>query len=180
MKNQLLLHSCCAPCSSYVIEYLSENFDLTLLYYNPNIFPVEEYTKRAAEQKRLIGLLDGNISVIEGEYDYSLFLHAVSGLESEREGGKRCEVCFELRLREAAAVAKARGIEYFTTTLSVSPHKDADALNAIGAQMAEEYNVKYLYANFKKKNGYKRSIELSRELGLYRQSYCGCEFSKII
>lgn len=176
----LLLHACCAPCSSYCLEYLSQHFSITVLFYNPNISPAEEYQKRVDEIRRLISELPAKnkISLIEGRYLPEEFYSSVKGLELEPEGGKRCPVCFELRLREAALTAKKLGFDYFTTTLSISPLKDAEKLNDIGKMLSDEYGVAYLYSDFKKKNGYKRSIELSREYNLYRQNFCGCMFSK--
>lgn len=176
----LLLHSCCAPCSSYVLEYLSEYFKITVLYYNPNIFPLEEYKYRIEEQRRLIESLPAKnpISFIPTEYEPEKFYEAVKGYENIPEGGERCFKCYELRLREAALYARRGDFDYFTTTLSISPLKKADKLNEIGLWLEEEYGVKYLCSDFKKKNGYKRSVELSAEYGLYRQEYCGCVFSK--
>ena len=176
----LLLHSCCAPCSSYVLEYLSNYFKITILYYNPNISPIEEFNKRVEEQKRLIALLKTKhpVSFIEGNYDNDLYESIIKGLEDEPERGKRCYVCYELRLRECAKIAKERGYDYFSTTLSISPYKNSDWLNDIGSKLEKEYKVNYLYADFKKKNGYKRSIELSNIYHLYRQNYCGCIYSK--
>lgn len=176
---KLLLHSCCAPCSSYVLEYLSEYFEITVFYYNPNIFPESEYTKRILEQQTLIGEMEPRhpISFLAGPYDREKFYELAKGLEHLKEGGERCMKCYELRLREAAEIAKSGEFDYFTTTLSISPMKNADRLNEIGRKLEEEYQVKYLMSDFKKKNGYKRSIELSKEFGLYRQDYCGCEFS---
>ena len=175
----LLLHSCCAPCSSYVLEYLSNYFEITVFYYNPNIFPESEYTKRILEQQTLIGQMETKypVSFAAGCYDRDRFYEIAKGLEKEKEGGERCRKCYELRLREAASMAAEGGFDYFTTTLSISPMKNAARLNEIGLSLEEEYPVKYLVSDFKKKNGYKRSIELSREHGLYRQDYCGCEFS---
>ena len=176
----LLLHSCCAPCSSYVLKYLSNYFKITLLYFNPNISPEEEYRKRVAEQKRLIAELPVKypVTFIEGRYEPAEFYNAVKGLEKEPEGGARCFVCYELRLRETAKEAVRYGADYFCTTLSISPHKNAGKLMEIGERLAKEYNIPYLPSDFKKKNGYKRSIELSREYDLYRQNYCGCVFSR--
>ena len=176
----LLLHSCCAPCSSYVLEYLSNYFKITILYYNPNISPIEEFYKRVEEQKRLISLLKTKypVSLIEGDYDNNLFEDTVKGLENEPERGKRCYACYELRLRQCAKIAKDRGFDYFTTTLSISPYKNSNWINEIGSKLEQEYKVNYLYADFKKKNGYKRSIELSNIYHLYRQNYCGCIYSK--
>lgn len=175
----LFLHSCCAPCSSYVLEYLSEYFQITVFYYNPNIYPDEEYYKRVEEQKRFIERFPAKhkISFVEGNYDKDRFYAMAKGLELVPEGGERCFVCYELRLREAAEYAKERDMDYFTTTLSISPMKNAEKLNEIGEKLAQEYGVKYLTSDFKKKNGYKRSVEISEEYGMYRQDYCGCVFS---
>lgn len=176
---RLLLHSCCAPCSSYVLEYLSDYFEITVFYYNPNIYPESEYTKRILEQQTLIGSMKVKypVAFVAGTYDKEAFYAATKGMEHIREGGERCLKCYEMRLRESAKLAKAGEFEYFTTTLSISPLKNADRLNEIGKRLEEEYGVSYLQSDFKKKNGYKRSIELSKEFGLYRQNYCGCEFS---
>ncbi|MFW2488222.1 epoxyqueuosine reductase QueH [Clostridium chromiireducens] len=175
----LLLHSCCAPCSSYVLEYLSQYFSITIFFYNPNIYPLEEFSRRVAEQKGLISELKvkHEIMFIEGRYDTESFYMISKGLEQEKEGGARCFKCYELRLKEAALIASEKSYDYFTTTLSISPHKNAQKLNEIGKILSEEYGVKYLYSDFKKKEGYKRSIELSKEYNLYRQDYCGCVFS---
>lgn len=177
----LLLHSCCAPCSSYVLEYLSRYFEITVFYYNPNIFPPEEYKKRVEEQKHLIGQLPSEhpIHFLEGRYLPEEFYAAVKGLEQIPEGGERCFACYELRLREAAALARELGTDYFTTTLSISPLKNAAKINEIGQRLEAEYGVKHLPSDFKKKNGYRRSVELSGNYGLYRQDYCGCVYSKI-
>ena len=176
----LLLHSCCAPCSSYVLEYLSQYFKISILFYNPNIYPLEEYSRRVIEQKGLISALKvkNEIRFVEGKYDTESFYDIAKGLENQKEGGERCFKCYELRLKEAAIIAKEQEFDYFTTTLSISPHKNAQKLNEIGSKLSEEYSVKYLYSDFKKKEGYKRSIELSNEYNLYRQDYCGCIFSK--
>ena len=175
----LLLHSCCAPCSSYTLEYLSQYFKITVFYYNPNIYPEKEYHKRVAEQKRFIEALPVKYPVdfVEGVYDTERFYAMARGLEHVAEGGERCFKCYELRLREAAILAKQGGYDYFTTTLTISPLKNARKLNEIGGRLAEEYGVCHLPSDFKKRNGYKRSIELSAEYGLYRQDYCGCVFS---
>lgn len=175
-KPRLLLHSCCGPCSSYVLEYLSVYFDITLYYYNPNIFPPEEYEKRLQNQ---VSLLDQTkwARLVPSEYDHGEFLIAAKGLENEREGGARCTECFRLRLEKTAQKAKEGGFDYFTTTLSVSPHKNALLLGELSEEIGEKYGVKPLPADFKKRNGYKRSVELSERYGLYRQNYCGCEFS---
>ena len=176
----LLLHSCCAPCSSYVLEYLSKYFKISILFYNPNIYPLEEYSRRVAEQKGLISVLKvkNEISFLEGRYDTENFYNIAKGLEDQKEGGERCFKCYELRLKEAAIIAKEHNYDYFTTTLSISPHKNAQKLNEIGNELSKQYNVEYLYSDFKKKEGYKRSIELSNQYDLYRQDYCGCIFSK--
>ena len=176
----LLLHSCCAPCSSYVLEYLSQYFSITVLYYNPNIFPEEEYKYRIQEQQKLIDNLPvkNKISLIGTEYTPEDFYSKIKGHEKDKEGGERCFICYELRLREAAKYAKEGKFDYFTTTLSISPLKNADKLNEIGGIIAQEKGIKYLYSDFKKRNGYKRSTDLSKEYGLYRQNYCGCVYSK--
>lgn len=176
---RLLLHSCCAPCSSYVLEYLSRYFEITVFYYNPNIYPPEEFGKRVEEQKRLIAQLPAEhpISFLDGPYEPERFYEMARGLEQVPEGGARCFKCYRLRLTETAEMARAGKYDYFTTTLSISPLKNAEKLNEIGGQLAKDYGVDYLYSDFKKRNGYKRSTELSREYGLYRQDYCGCEFS---
>lgn len=176
---KLLLHSCCAPCSSYVLEYLSDFFEITVFYYNPNIFPESEYTKRLLEQQTLIGNMCFRhpVSFLAGNYDKDKFYEMAEGMEHLKEGGERCFRCYGLRLRKTAQMAVNGGFDYFTTTLSISPLKNAEKLNSIGMEVAAEYGVKYLQSDFKKKNGYKRSIELSNEYGLYRQDYCGCQFS---
>lgn len=175
----LLLHACCAPCSSYCLEYLSNYFSITVYYYNPNIYPESEYSHRSAEVKRLIGemKLKNKVSFIEGEFNPQEFYTCVKGLEKEKEGGERCFKCYRLRLESTAKLAKELGFDYFTTTLSISPLKKAYKINEIGEEIGEIYNVRHLPSDFKKKEGYKRSIELSREHGLYRQNYCGCVFS---
>jgi len=177
---RLLLHSCCAPCSSYVLEYLTEYFDITVYYYNPNISPMGEYEKRIAEQKRLISEMKfkNSVSFIEGTYNHDEFISLTRGLENLPEGGERCSLCYEMRLEAAAQKAAEINADYFTTTLSVSPYKNTAKLNTIGLKLAMEYGVPYLVSDFKKNNGYKRSIELSTEYGLYRQNFCGCFFSK--
>ncbi|MDE6619968.1 MAG: epoxyqueuosine reductase QueH [Lachnospiraceae bacterium] len=181
---RLLLHSCCAPCSSYVLEYLRQYFEITVLYYNPNISMESEYQKRVEEQKRLIAAYNQQddsglpISVIEGDYEPEAFFGIAKGLEQCPEGGERCFACYELRLRKTAELAKELWQDYFATTLTVSPLKNAAKLNEIGGQLAEEYQIPWLPSDFKKKNGYKRSIELSAEYELYRQNYCGCIYSK--
>ena len=177
---KLLLHTCCAPCSSYVIEYLSNYFEITILYYNPNISPVEEYEKRLNEQKRLLKEITTKHSVclLECKYDHESFENLAKGLENEPERGARCLKCYRLRLEETAKLAKENNFHYFGTSLSVSPYKSSDILNKIGEELADFYNIPYLYSDFKKKEGYKRSIELSKIYNLYRQDYCGCKYSK--
>ena len=177
-RPTLLLHSCCGPCSSAVLERLTGHFQVTLLYYNPNIEPEEEYRHRLAEQRRLLELLGGEVGMMECAYDHEAFEAFAPGMAEEPEGGKRCLACFALRLKETADRAKENGFEYFTTTLSVSPHKNAEALNRIGQAAGERAGMKYLFADFKKQNGYLRSLELSRQYGLYRQDYCGCLYSR--
>ncbi len=189
---RLLLHSCCAPCSSYVLEYLRAHFRITVFYYNPNISPQEEYRKRVEEQKRLIGICNGKLSagrrtdaedaypieIIEGDYEPERFAEIARGRERCPEGGERCFACYELRLRASAERAKEGRFDYFATTLTVSPLKNAAKLNEIGERLAAEYGVAWLPSDFKKKGGYQRSVELSKEYGLYRQDYCGCAYSK--
>ena len=184
-RPRLLLHSCCAPCSSYVIEYLSRYFDICLYYYNPNISPEDEYIKRSEELKRLVGSMDteGAVEVKVAPYEPEEFYSMAKGLEHEPEGGARCMGCYELRIRKTAEyMLSVEGTEeaydFFATTLSISPLKNAEALNSIGEAVAREYGLRYLVSDFKKKNGYKRSVELSEKYGLYRQDYCGCVFSK--
>ena len=177
-KPKLLIHSCCAPCSSYVLEYLNVYFDITILYYNPNIYPETEFYKRVAEQEKLVNAMGLSSEIINIGYNSNEFYSAVKGLEKEPEGGRRCEKFFYLRLEKTAQIAKERGFDYFTTTLSVSPLKNEQILNQIGKQLSEKYDIPYLYSDFKKKNGYKRTIELSKKYELYRQNYCGCIFSQ--
>lgn len=194
-RKKLLLHSCCAPCSSYVLEYLREYFDITVFFYNPNISSSIEYEKRMQEEIRLIEAYNeqvrngnfenmnstrkaGLIQIIEAEYEPSKFYEAVKGYEDLGEGSIRCRKCFELRLGESAKVAKNRGFDYFTTTLTISPLKNAEWLNEIGAFWGEKEGILFLPSDFKKKDGYKRSIQLSKDFGLYRQDFCGCAFSK--
>ncbi|MEZ3421016.1 MAG: epoxyqueuosine reductase QueH [Eubacterium sp.] len=176
----LLLHACCAPCSSACLEYLNRHFDITVFYYNPNISPKAEFDKRLEEEKRLIAemLPDKSIKVIEGIYDYNDFLKTVKGLENAAEGGERCFKCYRLRLEKTAELAKKMHFDYFCTTLSISPLKNAQKINEIGFETAERFGVNWLPSDFKKKEGYKRSIELSRQFRLYRQNFCGCVFSK--
>lgn len=177
---RLLLHSCCAPCSSYCIEYLAQFFSITILYYNPNISPREEFEKRAAEQQRLVSEMQvkNPVSVVVDSYDPNEFYSAVKGFEHIPEGGERCFICYRLRLERAAEYAAQHGFDYFCSTLSISPLKNAAKLNEIGAELSEIYNVRNLPSDFKKRGGYLRSIELSKQHGLYRQNYCGCVFSK--
>ena len=176
----LLLHSCCAPGGIYVLKYLSQYFSITLLYYNPNIFPQKEYEIRCSEQERLINEMTyiNPVKFVSGTYIPQEFFDTVKGLEKEPEGGKRCFRCYELRLREAAILAKEGEFDYFATTLSISPLKNADKINEIGELLSAEYGVKHLPSDFKKKEGYKQSVELSKEYGLYRQNFCGCIYSK--
>lgn len=180
LTPSLLLHSCCAPCSSYTIEYLSQYFNITVLYYNPNISPQGEYEKRKAEQIRLISTMPtkNKVELVDCDYDYSQFEAIAKGYEHCKEGGERCFRCYELRLREACEYAKRLGKDYFCTTLSISPLKNSQKINEIGYMLQEELGVKWLPSDFKKREGYKRSIELSREYNLYRQNFCGCIYSK--
>lgn len=175
-RKKLLMHSCCAPCSSACIERLKEYFDITIFFYNPNMDTLKEYQCRAEEQKRLCNILD--VDCVIEDYNSQDFYSAVKGLEKEKEGGSRCEKCFYLRLNKASQYAREHGYHYFTTTLTVSPLKNARLLNQIGKEIEEKTGVPFLVSDFKKKNGYLRSIELSKEYKLYRQNYCGCEFSK--
>ncbi|WP_066052521.1 epoxyqueuosine reductase QueH [Anaerotignum propionicum] len=180
-RPRLLLHSCCGPCSSYVLEYLSTYFDITIFYYNPNIAPFEEFTFRAEEQQKLLKeiSLASPASFLLGTYDSAAFFELAKGHENEPEGGLRCKACYKLRLRKTAEEAKKEGFDYFTTTLSISPHKDAQSLNQIGKELSEEYDIPYLFSDFKKRDGYRRSCQLSEIYGLYRQNYCGCPYSKL-
>ena len=177
---RLLLHSCCAPCSSYCLEYLSKYFSITIFYYNPNIFPEEEYRKRVEGMKRLIDemQLENPVDFMEGEYRPQDFFDMAKGLEKVPEGGERCFKCYRMRMEETAKLAQQGGYDYFTTTLSISPLKNAAKINEIGEELGEIYKVEHLPSDFKKKNGYKRSIELSAEHNLYRQNYCGCVYSR--
>lgn len=179
-RPRLLLHVCCAPCSSYVLEYLAGRFDITLYFYNPNIAPEGEYDFRYRELVRFVEECGySEVKIIRETYEPEAFNAIAAGMEQEPEGGARCYKCYKLRLRKSAEAAKAGGFEYFTTTLSISPHKNAEWLNKIGLALAEEYSIPYLCSDFKKKGGYQRSIALSREHNLYRQDYCGCIFSKM-
>ena len=179
--KKLLLQSCCGPCSSYVLEYLSNYFEITVYYYNPNIDTEEEYLKRLKEQEKLIKLMvfKNKVDFKKGKYERDKFKKIVKGLEEEKEGGLRCNACYALRMEAAAILAKEENFDYFTTTLSVSPYKNAEKINEIGEKLEKKYGVKYLYSDFKKREGYKRSIELSKLYNLYRQNFCGCVYSKI-
>lgn len=176
-RPTLLLHSCCAPCSSYVLEYLTKYFDITIFFYNPNISPENEYRHRVEEQKRLISEMGIDAKFIEGNYEPKKFYEMAKGLENEPERGARCLKCYRMRLEESVKIAKERNFDYFTTTLSISPQKDSAVLNDIGRQLSNEYQIPYLFSDFKKKGGYKRSIELSAQFHLYRQNFCGCVYS---
>ena len=177
---KLLLHACCAPCSSYVLEYLSNYFEITIYYYNPNIHPENEYIRRINELKKFISeyKLVNKVHLIEEEYNPKEYFDHIKGLENLGERSKRCYNCYKFRMEKAAKYAKNNNFDFFTTTLSISPYKDSNWINEIGKVLEDKYNIKYLYADFKKKNGYKRSLELSKEYGLYRQDYCGCIYSK--
>lgn len=177
---KLLLHSCCAPCSSYTLEYLSRYFDITVYYFNPNISPKQEFDKRFEEQKKLISQMPfkNSVTLVEGDYNYDDFLEIAKGLENVPEGGERCFRCYKMRLESTARLAKEQGFDYFCTTLSISPLKNSQKINEIGFEIEEKYGVKWLPSDFKKREGYKRSIQLSREYSLYRQNFCGCVFSK--
>lgn len=175
-KKKLLLHSCCGPCSTACIEKLIKYFDVTIFYYNPNIYPHEEFDKRLVNQEKVLKHFKG-VKIVVPDYDEQIFLQNVKGLELQAEGGLRCEECFKLRLKQTAIYAKLNGYDYFGTTLTVSSHKDEQKINQIGLKIANETNVNFLFADFKKRDGYKRSVDLSHEYGLYRQNYCGCRFS---
>lgn len=178
--KSILLHSCCAPCSSHVITFLSEYFNITILYYNPNISPESEYLKRKAEQIRLIQTLKtkNNLDYLDCDYENDIYESQIKGLESCPEGGNRCRVCFELRLSKTAKLAKDLHYDYFCSTLTVSPHKNSQIINQIGLNLANKYDIKWLPSDFKKDEGYKKSIQLSKDYNLYRQDYCGCIYSK--
>lgn len=182
MKKKILLHSCCAPCSTAVIERLNNDYEITILYYNPNIYPEAEYLKRKNEELKYIEIFNqknanSKIKFLDYDYESEIFYAKTKGFENEREGGARCAICFKLRLEKTASLAKNNGFDIFGTTLTVSPHKNAELINAIGKALKKEYEIEYLESNFKKQDGYKRSIELSKENNLYRQNYCGCEFA---
>ena len=181
-KQKILLHSCCAPCSTAVIERLKDEYDIVIFYYNPNIYPEEEYILRKQEEIKYIKHLndsnvDFSISMLDCDYESEKFYEATVGFENEREGGARCAICFKLRLEKTAQKAKELGFDIFGTTLTVSPHKNAELINSIGLALEKENGVRFLVSNFKKNNGYKRSVELSKENNIYRQNYCGCEFA---
>lgn len=175
-KPRLLLHSCCGPCSSYVLEYLTQYFNVTVLYYNPNIQPEAEYEKRLFYQREVLRHIPA--AILECDYDGAAFEAAAAGYEDAPEGGERCTRCFLLRLEETARLAAAHGFDYFCTTLTVSPHKDPERINAIGTELAQRYGVRWLPSDFKKRDGYLRSIRLAQEYGLYRQDWCGCSYSR--
>ena len=177
-RPKLLLHACCGPCSSYVVEYLSKYFDITIYYYNPNIYPKEEYERRLNELKKFMSIFNNNINVIEEIYNEEDYNSAVKNLEHLGEKSIRCYNCYEFRMDKAAKYARENNYDYFTTTLSISPHKNSKWINEIGSLLEQKHNIKYLYSDFKKKEGYKRSLELSKEYNLYRQDYCGCKYSK--
>ena len=178
----LLLHSCCAPCSSQVITCLTNYFDITILYYNPNIYPEEEYLKRKEEQIRLINTINkiNKLEIIDCDYDNDIYEKEIKGLEKEKEGGNRCYKCFNLRLEKTAQIAKKKKFNFFSTTLTISPYKNSKIINNIGKDLEKKYNITWLYSDYKKKDGYKKSIELSKKYNLYRQNYCGCIYSKRI
>jgi predicted adenine nucleotide alpha hydrolase (AANH) superfamily ATPase len=177
-RPSLLLHACCAPCSSYVLEYLSKYFDITLFFYNPNISPASEHDVRLCELERLVRDMGLDVDIVRADYEPQKFLEIAKGLENLPEASERCRRCYELRLDKTARAAAEGGFDYFTTTLSISPHKNAEWLNQIGRELSEKYEVAYLFSDFKKRGGYKRSCELSAQFGLYRQDYCGCAYSK--
>lgn len=177
-RPKLLLHSCCGPCSSYVLSALTDYFDITVYFYNPNVYPNEEYNKRLKEQIKLINEMNNNkIDIAETFYDDEDYYAYIKGHEKDLEGGTRCHLCYFYRMEKTCIYAKENNYDYFTTTLSVSPYKNSKVLNEIGKSLEEQYNVKYLYSDFKKKDGYKKSIELSKKYDLYRQDYCGCKYS---
>ena len=179
-NKSILLHSCCAPCSSYVITFLAPYFNITILYYNPNIFPKNEYLKRKEEQIRLINSLKtpNKVDILDCDYDNEIYEKQIKGYENCPERGARCNICFKLRLEKTAELAKKNNYDYFCSTLTVSPYKNAKLINEIGNELAKKYQIKWLYSDFKKNDGYKKSIELSKKYNLYRQNYCGCIYSK--
>lgn len=179
-KHSLLLHACCAPCSSYVLEYLHSHFNITMFFYNPNIYPKDEYQKRLDELKRLVREMELDLKIIESDYEPNEFFEISKGLEKLPERSERCKKCYRLRLEKAAAQAQKGRYDYFCTTLSISPHKNAEWINEIGNELSDAYGIQFLPSDFKKKNGYIRSIELSRKYNLYRQNFCGCVFSKAL
>lgn len=178
--KKILLHSCCAPCSSYVITFLSNYFDITILYYNPNIAPKEEYEKRKQEQIKLIKNINTlhKLDYLDCDYDNNLYNEAINGYQDCKESGDRCRICFNLRLEKTAILAKKYKYDYFCSTLTVSPHKNSKIINEIGYNLGQKYDIKWLYSDFKKNEGFKQSIELSKKYNLYRQDYCGCIYSK--
>lgn len=177
-KKKMLLHSCCGPCSTAVIDRLKDEYDLTIFYYNPNIYPLEEYLHRLNEQKRYVKDANLEVVIIDGQYeDTNLFYKAYRGFENNKEGGERCNICFSLRLDKTAKYAKEKGYDIFATTLTVSPHKNAQMINQIGVDLSKKYNIEFLAADFKKKDGYLNSIKISKKYNLYRQNYCGCKYS---
>ena len=178
IKPKLLLHACCGPCSSYVVEYLSKYFDITIYYYNPNTYPETEFNRRLDELNKFINNFNNNVKVIEESYNPIEFYDSIKGLENLGEKSRRCYNCYELRMNKAALYAKNNNFDYFTTTLSISPYKNASWINEIGSKLENKIGIKYIYSDFKKKNGYKRSLELSKKYNLYRQEYCGCVYSK--
>ena len=177
-KPKLLLHVCCAPCSSHCLSVLEPFFDITVFYYNPNISPIEEYQRRLNEEKKYLSLVHPNIKIVDAKYDNEKFEELSKGLEDLKEGGERCKKCYQMRLEKTGEYAKLNGFDYFTTTLTVSPYKHSATLNEIGDEVSRRGGVKYLFSDFKKEDGYKHSIELSKKYNLYRQDYCGCKFSK--
>lgn len=181
-KPNILLHSCCAPCSTEVISRLTPYFNITILYYNPNIEPKAEYEKRKKEQIKFINecSAQNKLDFMDCDYDNEAFLEIAKGLETEPEGGSRCHRCYELRMKKTAQLAKENGYDYFGTTLTVSPYKNSQVINQIGENISKLYDIKYLYSDFKKENGYKKSVEYSRQYNLYRQNFCGCHFSRVV
>ena len=179
-RKKLLLHACCAPCSSHVLDILSEYFKITIYFYNPNITDEEEYNRRLEEQKNLVKqmTLYEDVTIVEGDYEPEVFTKFARNYSEEPEGGERCARCYRLRIDKTAVYAKSQGYDFFSTTLSISPHKDSKKLNDLGKEIAEKYEVDYLFSDFKKGEGYKKSVELSRKYQLYRQDYCGCVYSQ--